>query len=281
MTDYKKIIDFIQHQKPDFTPKVGLVLGSGLGSLADDIQSPTAISYSDIPGFPQSTVHGHKGRMILGMLGGVPVVCMQGRIHGYEGANSSTFKIFIRTLKLLGTEILIPTNASGSLREDIVAGELSLISDHINFQHHVPLIGPNDDMFGPRFFAMTNAYDSKLRELFREVALKLQIRLPEGVYAGVMGPCFETPAEIRAFRILGADLVGMSTVPEVIIARHCGLRVAAIASVTNLAAGLDNNIITHDETLHYGQICAKNLSRLIKGVLESLSTTSISTSTSR
>ncbi len=270
MIDYKKIISFIQQKKPDFTPKIGLILGSGLGELADDIQSPTAIAYSDIPGFPQSTVRGHKGRMVLGMLGGTSVVCMQGRIHGYEGASSEDFKIFIRTLKLLGINTLILTNAAGSLRKEIPAGELAVISDHINLQHCVPLIGHNDEEFGDRFFAMTDAYDPLLRKRFHQVASTLEIRLSEGVYASVTGPCFETPAEIRAYGILGADFIGMSTVPEVIVARHCGLRVAGITSVTNLAAGLDSNVITHTETLHYGQICAKNLSRLIKGVLESL-----------
>jgi xanthosine phosphorylase len=265
----KNMMTIIQQKKPDFRPKIGIILGSGSGELAEEIQSPVVIPYAEIPGFPQSTVAGHKGQMLLGLLSHVPVVCMQGRIHAYEGADNNAFKIFIRLLKRLGTEILIMTNASGSLREDIGAGELSLISDHINLQHAIPLIGPNDDDFGPRFFAMTNAYDAKLRERFQKIALKLQIRLAEGVYVGVTGPCYETPAEIRAFRLLGADLVGMSTVPEVIIARHCGLRVAAIAAITNPAAGMDNKDITHEDTLYYSQICTKNLSRLIKGVLES------------
>jgi len=271
MTDYTKTINFIQSRKPDFIPKVGLILGSGLGELADDIQSPTAIPYSDIPGFPQSTVHGHKGQMVLGLLGGTSVVCMQGRIHGYEGASNEDFKIFIRTLKLLGIEILILTNASGSLHKNIPAGELAVITDHINLQHRVPLIGPNDEEFGERFFSMVDAYDPAMRQLFHQTASTLEIKTYEGVYASVTGPCFETPAEIRAYKTLGADFIGMSTIPEVLIARHCGLRVAAVTSITNYAAGLFNNTpITHDETLHFGQICAKNLSKLIKGVLENL-----------
>jgi xanthosine phosphorylase len=270
MSHYDNIIQFIKKQKPDFIPKIGLILGSGSGDLANEIESPTIIPYSQIPDFPKSTVKGHKGQMLLGKLSDVPVVCMQGRIHGYEGANSDDFKTFIRTIKLLGAEMLLLTNASGSLRADVGVGELMIVSDHINLQHRVPLIGLNDEEFGPRFFAMTDAYDAKLRERFHHVAEKTQIRLTEGTYLGVTGPCFETPAEIRAYHTLGGDLVGMSTVPEVIIARHCGLRVAVIAAITNLAAGLDHKTITHEDTLYYGKLSTTNVTRLIKAFLESL-----------
>ena len=266
----KNIIDFIQRQKPGFKPQIGLILGSGLGALAQDIQDAVSIPFSDIPEFPISTVSGHKGHLILGILGNMPVACYQGRIHGYEGTEASAFKYFIRTLKLLGCESLLITNASGSLRQDVGPGELMLITDHINLQHRNPLIGLNEDEFGERFTAMDNAYDAHLNNRLHETARVLSIPLHDGVYMGVTGPVFETPAEIRAFKILGADCVGMSTVPEVLIARHCGLRVAAIASITNFGAGLQSESISHTGTLHYGQLASKNVSRLITATLESL-----------
>lgn len=270
MSKLDNIIHYIKNKKPQFTPKICLILGSGLGALADEIKDATKIPYGNIPDFPQSTVAGHKGQMVLGTLSDMPVVCMQGRIHGYEGADSEDFNLFIRTLKLLGCEILLITNAAGSLNAEIGPGEISLITDHINVGHRVPLMGPNDEKFGQRFFAMTNAYDEKLRERFKLVAQKINIKLHEGVYIGVTGPCFETPAEIRAYKLWGGDLTGMSTVPEVISARHCGLRVAAVSAVTNLAAGMSKTEITHEDTLHYGQLTAEKMSTLIKEVIGSL-----------
>ena len=271
MKDYYSVMtEFISQQKPGFRPKIGLILGSGLGSIADDIENKIIIYYSDIPHFPQSTVKGHKGQLVLGALANVPVVCMQGRIHGYEGATAQALKIFIRILKILGCESLIITNAAGSLKKETGPGELSLITDHINMQHRVPLMGPNDEEFGGRFFAMNEAYDAALRKRFITVAQTSHLTLHQGVYIGVTGPCFETPAEIRAFRLLGADLIGMSTVPEVIIARHCGLRVAAISAITNYAAGMTSEDITHEETLHFGKKSAHNLSLLIKNFLASI-----------
>lgn len=273
MADIHSIIQHIQTQKPGFQPQVGIILGSGLGSLGHEIQDSTKLSFPSIPGFPRSTVVGHEGQLILGTLGNTPVACMQGRIHGYEGVENKDFKLFIRTLKLLGCHTLFITNAAGSLREEVGPGELMLISDHINFHHRNPLIGPHDEdekIFGERFHAMDNAYDHALRERIHVIARKLDIKLAEGVYMSVTGPSFETPAEIRAYRTLGADCIGMSTVPEVIIARHCGLRVAAIASITNLASGMSSEVLSHDGTLHYAQIAAKNLSKLIVAMLESL-----------
>jgi len=260
----------IQNRTPGFTPKIGLVLGSGLGSLADQLENAISIPYAELPGFPVSTVAGHAGRLVLGMLGGVPVACCQGRVHGYEGTSGLGFKHFIRTLKEIGCETLLLTNASGSLRTDVGPGELMLINDHINFQPGNPLIGPNDEDFGPRFFPMDDAYDIHIRERFHTVAKKLNIKLAEGVYISVTGPGFETPAEIRAFRILGADAVGMSTVPEVLVARHCGLRVAAVAAITNFATGMSDEKITHEGTLHFGKLAATNLARLITATIESM-----------
>ena len=253
----------IAEYAPNIKPKVGLILGSGLGSLADQIDSPIKISYSDLPGFPVSTVAGHPGCLVLGQLGGIPVACCQGRVHGYEGTSGHGFKTFIRALKLIGCEQLIITNAAGSLRADVGPGELMIINDHINFQPGNPLIGPNDDEFGPRFFPMDDAYDQMMREKFHQTAESLQIKLADGVYISVPGPMFETPAEIRAFRILGADAVGMSTVPEVIVARHCGLKVAVISAITNYASGMSAEKITHEHTLYYGKLAATNLTNLI------------------
>lgn len=257
------IVKTVQQIKPGFTPAVGIILGSGLGPLADEIETATAIPYKDLPGLPQSSVHGHAGQLVLGYLRGVPVACLKGRVHYYEGAENHHFKMFIRLLKLLGCNTLLITNAAGSLRQNIGAGELVLVNDHINFQLRNPLLGPNDDGFGDRFFPMDDAYDKKLREQFHAAAKDIGIALHDGVYISVLGPNFETPAEIRAFRVLGADVIGMSTVPEVLVARHCGLRVALISTVTNLAADISEEQITHEGTLHYGQLASGKLRKLV------------------
>ncbi len=260
----------INERKPNFTPRVGLVLGSGLGGLADHITEPTFIPYQDLPGFPTSTVSGHSGRLVLGYLEGVPVACLQGRAHYYEGATNDKIKNLIRTLKVIGCEILLGTNASGSLRPEVGAGSLMVITDHINMQGNNPLIGPNEEEFGGRFVSMENAYDPELRAQMHSVANHLNINLAEGVYISVLGPMFETPAEIRAFRTLGADAVGMSTVSEVIVARHCGLRVVVVAAISNLAAGLSDESITHEGTLHYAGKAADDMMRLIKAFIKQL-----------
>jgi xanthosine phosphorylase len=258
-----KAAEYIRSKCDNFQPKIGLILGSGLGMLAELIKDPTTIYYGDLPGFPISTVAGHAGQMVLGYLEGVPVVCLQGRAHWYEGIESEQVKTLVRTIKLLGCESVILTNAAGSLRMDVGPGRLMLITDHINMQGKNPLIGPNDEEFGPRFFAMDDAYNQVLRKGLLEVAEQNQIKLAQGVYISVLGPCFETPAEIRSFRTLGADAVGMSTVSEVIAARHCGLKVAAISAVTNYAAGMSDEAITHEGTLHYGKLAAKDMSKLL------------------
>lgn len=258
----------IQSKAAHFTPEIGLILGSGLGELADQIQDAVSLPYETIPGFPVSTVKGHSGKLVLGYLAGKPVACLQGRVHLYEGASPKGICTLIHTLQKLGCKKLILTNAAGSLRESVPPGALCMISDHINFQPSNPLIGPNDESIGPRFFPLDNAYDVAMREQFQRVAKRLNITLPEGVYLSTIGPGFETPAEIRAFRILGADLVGMSTVPEVLVARHCGLKVAAISAVSNLAAGMSEEELNHENTLIYSQKAASNLLKLIRGFLE-------------
>lgn len=257
----------IRQKAPNFKAKVGIILGSGLGAFADNIQDAIQISYADLPGFSTCTVAGHKGILHLGYINGVPVACLQGRAHYYEGVTPDAIKTLVRTLHLLGCENLLITNASGSLRLDVMPGSVVLITDHINFQGTNPLAGKNDEEFGPRFLGMDDTYDLALREKMKAVAVDLDIPLPEGVYISVLGPAFETPAEIRAFKLLGADLVGMSTVPEVIVARHCGMKVVALAAVSNLAAGLSKEKLSHELTLSGAKLAADNLTKIVLGFI--------------
>jgi len=250
-------------------PRVAVVLGSGLGEIADAVKLPLVIPYANLPGFPVSGVSGHAGRMVLGRLGGVPVVVMQGRVHLYEGMRHDDIKIFVRTLKRLGCETMVVTNAAGGMRRDLGPGSLMMVSDHINMIPGNPLIGPNDDTYGDRFPSLENAYDPELRDRLRRAADRLGIRLQEGIYVGYLGPSFETPAEIRAYARLGGDAVGMSTVPEAIVARHCGLRVAGLSVITNFAAGLgDSAPHGHAATLSEAGKAAANVGRLLTGFLE-------------
>lgn len=265
----KHAVAAIRARAPGLAPRLGIVLGSGLGPIADAIEQATSISYGDIPGFPQPGVEGHAGKLVLGKLGGLPVACLQGRVHLYEGKGAEPIKMLVRTLKLLGCESLFLTNAAGSLRAEVGAGSLMLITDHISLQSINPLIGPNDDEFGPRFPPMENAYDPALRALLRQVAERSGVALAEGIYTAILGPTFETPAEIRAFARLGADAVGMSTVPEAIIARHCGLRVAAVSVITNLGAGMGEPL-SHEQTLREAAGAASRLRTLITGYCEAL-----------
>ena len=236
--------------KTDFSPQIAIVCGSGLGQLADLLSDVVAISYTDLPGFPSCSVDGHAGQLLLGTLAGCKVACLQGRTHFYEGVAIEVMRTPLRTMRKLGCETVLITNSSGSLQLENPPGSLVLVRDHINLQFDNPLIGENDSEFGPRFVAMDNAYDSDLRAMLQAAAKQLGgSGLSEGVYIGVSGPSFETPAEIEAFRRLGADLVGMSTVADVIIARHCGLKVATISVVTNLAAGMHHQSLSHTETL--------------------------------
>lgn len=248
-------------------PTIGFILGSGLGPLADAIEDADVIPYDDLPGFPISTIKGHAGRLVIGKLCGVSVACLQGRVHAYEGTSSDHIKTLVRTLKLLGCEELIITNAAGSLREEVPPGDLVIIKDHINFQHSNPLIGPNDDEFGPRFVSLDDVYDADLRGQLQAGAKRLNMHVTEGVYLSVLGPVFETHAEIRAFRTLGADMVGMSTVPEAIVARHCGLRIAAVSAICNFGAGMSPQHLSHEVTLQGAQLAIDKLINLIKEFL--------------
>jgi xanthosine phosphorylase len=256
--------DIIALYKPDFKSKIAIILGSGLGEFADHVKDATIIPYYKLPGFHHCTAEGHAGNMLLGYVNSTPVVCLQGRPHIYEGIYSDVMKTLIRTLKLIGCEMLLLTNAAGSLRDEVPAGSLMLITDHINLQFTNPLVGPNDDEFGPRFFSMENAYNQDLRYRLQDIAKRLNIDLAKGVYIGVSGPSFETPAEIRAFRVMGADAVGMSTVPEVLMARHCNLKVAGISVITNLAAGMNpEEELSHEKTLRYAKLAAADLTNLM------------------
>ena len=246
-----------------FMAKTGIILGSGLGSIAEQIVNPITIPYQAIPGIHSGAVSGHASLLVMGNLNDVPVVCLKGRLHLYEGSTPESIRTLIGIVKHLGAETLIITGASGSLREEVGAGDIMMLNDHINFQPLNPLVGPNDETIGPRFVSLEDAYDPGLRLVMSHVAERLGIALPEGVYISVMGPSFETPAEIRAFRMLGADAVGMSVVPEVILARHAGLKVVGLAAITNLAAGMSAEKISHEGTLQYGEIAARKLIKLI------------------
>ncbi len=255
--------NLIKEKLNGFTPRLGMILGSGLGRVAESITNPIIFNYNELPGFPGTSVAGHQGRLVVGELNGAKVACLQGRTHRYEGENAAQQKCIVRCLKLIGCQELLITNASGSINPNVFAGELMLITDHINLSFNNPLVGPNDEEFGERFVSMEDAYDPALREVLKKNARELNIKLAEGIYMGVLGPTFETPAEINAFRVLGADAVGMSTVPDVIVARHCGLKVALVAAITNQAAGLNPEPLSHEGTLKYGQIAAEDLSRLV------------------
>lgn len=259
----EETMSVIRKYAPDFVPKMGIILGSGLGSIAEQLVNPITIPYQAIPGLHTGSVTGHASLLVMGMLQDVPVVCMKGRLHLYEGVPYESLRTFIRMVKQLGASTLVVTGASGSLRTEVGAGEVMMINDHINFHPGNPLVGPNDESVGPRFLGLENAYDDGLRVQMKAVARRLNIPLPEGVYISVLGPSFETPAEIRAFRTLGADAVGMSVVPEVILARHCGLRVLGLAAITNLAVGLSAEKVTHEGTLHYAELAARKLTKLI------------------
>jgi xanthosine phosphorylase len=245
-------------------PRVGIVLGSGLGAVADAVEDPIAVGYEELPGFPRPTVHGHAGQAVLGHLSGVPVCVLMGRAHLYEGGDATQRLTPVRALRAAGADVLVLTNAAGSLREEVGPGRLMAISDHINLTGHNPLVGPNDDALGPRFPSLRDAYDPALRAELHAMAGELDIDLAEGVYLAVSGPSFETPAEIRAFRTLGADAVGMSTVHETILARHAGLRVAAISAISNLAEGMSDVPLSHEQTLADAQRAAVDLARLLQ-----------------
>ncbi len=248
-------------------PKTVIVLGSGLGRFAAALSGATTVPYADIPGFSCSTVAGHSGNLIAGEIGGQRIAIMQGRIHAYEGHGGEAIANPIRILRKLGAERLILTNASGGLRLEMAPGTLVIIDDHINFSGFNPLIGPNDDSIGPRFPDMTEAYDRDLRTLLERAAQKQGIAVKKGVYLFALGPNFETAAEIRAYAKLGADIVGMSTVPECLVARHCGMKVAAVSVVTNHATGIATQPLSHAETLATAAAAADKFEQLLRAFL--------------
>jgi purine-nucleoside phosphorylase len=256
-------------------PRIGLILGTGLSPLAEEITAADILPYGEIPHFPVSTVAGHAGRLVIGEVAGVTVLAMQGRFHFYEGYSLAQVTLPIRVMKLLGVETLIVTNAAGGVNNGFAVGDVMLIEDHINFvgmAGHNPLMGPNDDAFGTRFPPMNRAYTKELRTVAQQVAQEQGVNLRRGVYAWLAGPNFETPAEIRMWRTLGADAVGMSTVPEVIVAHHAGLRVLAFSTITNLC--IDQVDVehepSHEEVNEAGKIIVPRLTKLVKGVLAQL-----------
>ena len=244
-------------------PRLAIILGSGLGAVADALEDSLQIPYTELPDFPAPSVHGHAGTLALGTLSDVSVACLLGRKHIYEGGDPGAMRGPVRALKAAGTQALLITNAAGSLRPDVGPGSLMAISDHINMLGVNPLTGPNDDGIGPRFPSLRDAYDPELRRTLHRAAGALGIPLADGVYLATAGPSFETPAEIRAFRTLGADAVGMSTVPEVILARHAGLKVAAVSAITNFAEGMGGEELSHEQTLRYANAAAGDLTRLV------------------
>lgn len=262
----------VSRMVPDFPP-VAVVLGSGLGGLADSLEVLSDIPYADIPHMPRPSVEGHAGRLLVGRLSGSPVALLQGRSHYYEGRSLDEVVFPVRVMKALGVRTLVLTAATGGLRESLGSGDLVCLSDHLNLLGPNPLRGPNDDRLGPRFPDMTEVYSSRLRLLAKQEAARLGLGLSEGVYASVSGPSFETPAEVRMLRTLGADVVGMSTVPEAIAARHSGLEVLAFALVTNPAAGLSDSPLRHDDVLEAGQAAGASLARLIEAILPRLQET--------
>jgi len=253
-------------------PKIGLVLGSGLGGFADSLADATRIPYAEIPNFPRSTAIGHAGRMVIGKAGAVPVAVMQGRVHLYEGYSAQEAAFPMRVFGRMGIRSVILTNAAGGINLNYQQGALVLIRDHINLQGSNPLVGPNDDRFGLRFPDMTHAYAKDYRALAKEEAAKFGTSLHEGVYAALLGPSYETPAEINYLRIIGADLVGMSTVFEVIAARHMGIKVLAISCVTNMAAGILDQPLSHQEVMETGERVKGTFEALLTAVLPRLET---------
>jgi xanthosine phosphorylase len=269
----KETYAFIHSKVGNFHPQFGLVTGSGLGALVNDVEPVARLSYKEIPHFYTTPVKGHEAELILGYLYGYSVICMKGRIHIYEGANFQDVALPVRLMYYMGARHILISNAAGSLMSEAKPGDIAMVKDHINFQIQNPLIGPNDERIGPRFVAMDNAYDQNARHTFQSIASNHDIHLPEGVYIGVLGPTFETPAEIRAFRALGADLIGMSTVPEVIAACHCGMKVSAFCSIANMTSGLSydgDKHQNHDEVVENAQLAVDKIKLLWQKAMPAL-----------
>lgn len=265
-------VGFIK-ERTDIAPRIGMILGSGLGPLSEEVADGTGFASAEVPGWPKSTVEGHTGRLVFGELVGQKVMVLQGRAHYYEGHSMASIGLPVRVMQKMGIEILIVTNAAGGVKPDFEPGQLMLITDHINFigmAGLTPLRGPNLDSFGPRFPDMSNAYDPELKAIARKVAQAGEITLQEGVYVCLAGPSFETPADLRFLRGIGVDAVGMSTVPEVTVARHGGTRVLGISGISNKANLDGDTVTTHEEVLEAGQVIVPQLTALIKGVLQEI-----------
>lgn len=268
MTDKLRETVAYLNKKITGQPEIGLILGSGLGVMADEIENKNNIPYSEIPHFPVSTVQGHASQLVLGLLMGKKVITMQGRFHYYEGYTMPEVTYPIRAMQQLGVKTLIVTNAAGGINKELKAADLMVIRDHINLMGTNPLIGPNDAELGPRFPDMSEAYNRELQGIAEEVGLKMGISLSNGVYAGLTGPSYETPAEVRYLRNIGADAAGMSTVPEVIIANYLGMRVLGISCITNMAAGVLDQRLNHEEVMEVSNQVRDKFSRLIKGIIQ-------------
>jgi purine-nucleoside phosphorylase len=264
--------DFI-HQKVQVRPKIALVLGSGLGGFADELEQATVVPYSHIPHFPTTGAEGHAGNLVIGGVSGIPVAAMQGRIHYYEGHSLLRVTFPVRVFARMGIQAVVLTNAAGGVNLKLKQGCLVVLKDHINLQGGNPLAGANDERFGPRFFDMSDAYAKDYREMAMEEGRRQGIDMYEGVYAALSGPSYETPAEIRYLRTIGADTVGMSTVPEVIVARHSGMKVLAISCVTNMAAGILEQPITHAEVLETGERVREQFVAMLKSLLPRMAVT--------
>ncbi|MEP0804474.1 MAG: purine-nucleoside phosphorylase [Chloroflexota bacterium] len=259
--------------RTSYKPRVGLILGSGLNSLADSVRDADTIPYADLPNWPRSTVPGHVGRLVIGKLEGQPVLVMQGRVHFYEGYSMSQVTLPVRVMIRLGIEMMFVTNAAGGINPDYAPGDVMLITDNLNLIGMAganPLMGPNIDELGPRFPDMSRSYDPELMQIARRVAAENNIPLREGVYCGLSGPSFETPADLRFLRLAGADAVGMSTVPEVIVARHGGMRVLGFSGISNKANLDGSTITTHEEVIEAGKVITPKIETIIRGVLRSL-----------
>lgn len=267
MNEISKAADYIQ-SKIGQAPEIGLILGSGLGVLADEIEEAVKMPYEEIPGFPVSTVEGHAGQLVYGKLRGANVIAMQGRFHFYEGYDMQRVVLPVRVLKQIGVKTLIVTNAAGGINEEFEPGDLMLIRDHINNMGTNPLIGPNDKELGVRFPDLSQAYSRNLLVLAKETANDLDLKIQEGVYVANTGPVYETPAEIKMLRVLGGDAVGMSTVPEVIAARHAGLNVLGISCISNMAAGILDQPLSHDEVIETTEKVKSSFLSLVKGTVE-------------
>ncbi|MBZ5554738.1 MAG: purine-nucleoside phosphorylase [Acidobacteriia bacterium] len=272
MSEFDKVqtaVEFLRHRS-ELQPRIAVVLGSGLGAFADQVANRQVVPYQEIPHFPRSTVQGHSGNLVLGEIGKIPIAVMQGRVHFYEGYSMQEVTFPTKVLARMGVKRLILTNAAGGISKRFRPGRLMIIEDHLNLQSTNPLMGPNEDRFGLRFFDMSDAYDREMRKVASAAARKLTLSVHRGIYAGLTGPSYETPAEIRMLRALGADAVGMSTVPEVIVANHMGVKCLGISCITNMAAGVSKQKVNHEEVMLTGERVKGDFIRLLRAIIPRL-----------